>query len=382
MKKLIIVVIITCAALLRSCFGLMTDPAQTGPDKPTEAETFYTPDRAVDVPLYGDYRYAYETLDESQKTLYRKIRDGALAFKPYIEIDDALDASYVYQAVFFDHPELFFIAEKPKITEGRLYYNYVFTSNQIEQTVAGLDAAYRKFTAGNITDGMSEFDKFFTVYTYIVNITKYAYAEYDLYEEGVFTYDVYRKMSAAGPLCDGFSICTGYARATQYICQRLGIKCFTVNGYGNEGDHYFNIVNLGGDWYYSDTTWGDPVGSDRSIDYLTYYYFCTTTEETLRTRRVSSVIPMPECTATNYNYYTYFDLYAENLEEANARLLREYNKGLRDLSIKTPYGAAGESIYEALKAGSLYSFAADNDTEIGSYRIAYGKDTQIIVIRF
>ena len=229
---------------------------------------------------------------------------------------------------------------------------------------------------------MSEFEKFFTVYTYIVNITKYADAEYELYEEGAFTYEVYRKMSAAGPLCDGRSICTGYARATQYICQRLGIKCFTVNGYGNEGDHYFNIVNLGGDWYYSDTTWGDPVGPDRSIDYLTYYYFCTTTEETLRTREVRSVIPMPECTATKYNYYTYFDLYAENLEEADAKLLREYQKGLRDLSVKVPYGAVGESIYETLKAGSLYSFAADNGVEIGSYRIAYSKNTQIIVIRF
>ncbi|MBQ3869713.1 MAG: hypothetical protein II777_04125 [Clostridia bacterium] len=377
MKRFLIVVI-TCAALLRSCLGLPVSPAATE----TEAQTFAMPEKAVDVPLYGEYRYAYGTLDESQKPLYGKIRDGALAFKPYIEIDDANEASYVYQAVFFDHPELFFITEKPKIEEGRLYYNYVFTSEQIEDTVEALDAAYGKFVSEQITDGMSEFEKFFTVYTYLINITKYADEEYELYEKGSFTYEVYRKMSAAGPLCDSRAICTGYARATQYLCQRLGIKCFTVNGFGNEGDHYFNVVNLDGDWYYSDTTWGDPVGSDRSIDYLTYYYFCTTTEETLRTHKVYSVIPMPECTAVKYNYYVYFDLYAENAEEAGAKLCREYQKGLRSLSVKTPYGEKGEEIYRTLKDGFLYAYSADLGISVGPYRLSYNKETQIIVIRF
>lgn len=381
MKKLI-VLFIACAALLRSCFDFPVTPGP-GPEPETEEETFYVPEAKVDVPLYdGTPRYAYGTLEEEQKALYEKIRGGAADLQPYVQIDDALEASYVYQAVFFDHPELFFITEKPKIKEGKLYYEYVFTSDQIKSTFEGLDEAYNGFVTENITGGMTEFEKFLTVYTYLVNITKYAEDAYELYEENKFTYGVYRSMSAAGPLCDRRSICTGYARATQYLCQRLGIECFTVNGYGNEGNHYFNIVKLGGNWYYSDTTWGDPVGSDRSIDYLTYYYFCTTTEELLRTHSIYSVIPMPECTATEYNYFRYFDLYAETLEQAESILCREYEKGLRDITIKVPYGDTGEAIYDALHNGSLYNAMYERGLDPSDYRISYGKQTQAIIIRF
>jgi hypothetical protein len=123
--------------------------------------------------------------------------------------------------------------------------------------------------------------------------------------------------------------------------------CFTVNGEGNGGAHYFNLVKLNGEFYYSDTTWGDPVGSDRSKDYLTYYYFCTTTEETFRSHTVLSVIPMPVCTATECNYFVKNGLVADGAIEIAEMAYRAYRKHDTELRVKVDHGKL-DSIYDEM----------------------------------
>ena len=312
----------------------------------TETEDTYT--GQIDVPLYDNAeRYAYSTLDAEQKALYNKILDAAVTHKEYVEITDTQKASYVYQAVFFDYAELFYLSEKLEFDTGKLIFKYVFSPSQIKEITKQLDTVYNDFVSNEINDGMSEYEKFFTIYTYIINLTKYAHDEGDLFEENIFNNKVYRAMCAAGPLIDHYSICTGYARATQYLCQRTGIMCFTVNGEGNGGAHYFNLVKLNGEFYYSDTTWGDPVGSDRSKDYLTYYYFCTTTEETFRSHTVLSVIPMPVCTATECNYFVKNGLVADGAIEIAEMAYRAYRKHDTELRVKVDHGKL-DSIYDEM----------------------------------
>ena len=54
--------------------------------------------------------------------------------------------------------------------------------------------------------------------------------------------------SAYSALVQGRSVCAGYARAFQYICQRLGIPAYYCAGSSGE-DHAWNIVKLGDGFY-------------------------------------------------------------------------------------------------------------------------------------
>lgn len=58
-----------------------------------------------------------------------------------------------------------------------------------------------------------------------------------------------------GTFIDHKAICGGYSKGYEYLLQRLGIEVIWVNGYAG-GPHAWNFVNLYGNWYLSDTTWG------------------------------------------------------------------------------------------------------------------------------
>lgn len=58
-----------------------------------------------------------------------------------------------------------------------------------------------------------------------------------------------------GAFIDNKAICGGYSKGYEYLLQRLGLEGIWVNGYA-AGPHAWNYVNLYGNWYLSDTTWG------------------------------------------------------------------------------------------------------------------------------
>ena len=100
-------------------------------------------------------------------------------------------------------------------------------------------------------------------------------------------------------------MCAGYAKATQYLLNRLGVPCTYVTGTVRGAGHGWNLVWADGAWYYLDPTWGDPLFSDgeQNPDYVSYNYFCVTTDELFRTHTPDDLFPLPLCTATSCNYF-------------------------------------------------------------------------------
>ena len=108
------------------------------------------------------------------------------------------------------------------------------------------------------------------------------------------------------------SVCTGYAKAAQYIFKLLGIESRLVFGRLNndneEGRHCWNIVNIEGRYYHLDVCLGDlsleyvmkKAGTTSLRRYGDYNYncFCVSTEEILKTRSIEDVESLPLCDST------------------------------------------------------------------------------------
>lgn len=69
----------------------------------------------------------------------------------------------------------------------------------------------------------------------------------------------YKNVSLCGDMRGTFitkeAICGGYAKGFEYLLLRLGIENAYVNGHAG-GPHAWNNINLYGNWYVADSTWG------------------------------------------------------------------------------------------------------------------------------
>ncbi|MBR4078591.1 MAG: hypothetical protein IKK29_00095 [Christensenellaceae bacterium] len=73
------------------------------------------------------------------------------------------------------------------------------------------------------------------------------------------------RRTAYGALIDGTSVCTGYAKAFQLVCDFAGIECWTIDGTVDEVGHEWNAVFIDGEKYYVDLTFADTGRKDKAF---------------------------------------------------------------------------------------------------------------------
>lgn len=166
-------------------------------------------------------------------------------------------------AVFNDHPELFWV---------NTAYKYAVDS-------AGM---VRKM---QLSYGINKADlsKVKSDYTQAVNSIVSGASQYsDIWEKEKYIYDAICSMntynessamnqSAYSALTGGSTVCAGYARAFQIICQQSGIPCYYVTGTSKGENHAWNIVYIDGKYYNVDLTWDDCLADANG--YTSYNYF-------------------------------------------------------------------------------------------------------------
>lgn len=105
------------------------------------------------------------------------------------------------------------------------------------------------------------------------------------------------------------SVCTGYAKAAQYLFKLLGIGSCLVFGRLNndeeDGRHCWNIVNIEGHYYHLDVCLGDLILEDvlngagitaiQRYGNYNYNCFCVSTDEILKTRSIEDSETLPPC---------------------------------------------------------------------------------------
>ena len=115
---------------------------------------------------------------------------------------------------------------------------------------------------GILTDGMSDYEKEFAIYQWVVDNVNYDWTHQNVMAETPrSSYEPY------GGLVDRTAVCLGYAATFQLLCDLAGVECVTVVGacFGSTGDHAWNMVRLDGAWYCTDVTW-DANQREQSVE--------------------------------------------------------------------------------------------------------------------
>lgn len=235
-------------------------------------------------PVFYPY---YQMLEPEGQHLYRQIYANANAmnaeFAP-IEAVPVSEIKDVVMAVYNDHPELFWL-------------NTVFVCKYDKNRICaelGLDF---NMTQEERTKASPDFYNMAnSLLTEVGNLGTYEQERrlHDLLIDKI-EYDKGADMnqSAYSALVEGKSVCAGYARAYQYLMQKLGIPCYYCTGYAGT-DHAWNIVALDDGYYNVDLTWDDTPDGE-------YDYFNRTDQEYANTHvRQDLSVNLPQCMGERY----------------------------------------------------------------------------------
>lgn len=279
------------------------------------------------VPLFAESqsgRFCYDMLTEEEQAWYADMyaimagmyAGAALSPSGYAAVgEERIDK--IFQCVMNDHPELFFVGgyrytvytRGEEIIKISFEGDYTMDKAEREQRQALIDAAVDECLSG-IDGEASEYEKVKYVYEYLVLHTDY-------------NREAPENQNICSVFIGGQSVCQGYAKAAQYLFDKLGLRSTLVVGNVRGGErHAWNLVWVDGSSYYVDVTWGDAsyrTGGGQMgglpAPAVNYDYLCITTEELLKTHEPDELASLPECTASDANYYVQegacFDAYEE-----------------------------------------------------------------------
>lgn len=197
----------------------------------SETIAFYTPDTLI-------------TSNETFSAFTKNVVDSAVAYTEDCtgQEGDALLCGYLSYQV------------RSSSGEGTVLITYTFTyhtTNEQERALtAAVDSALGELDLGAKTD----YQKIKLIHDYICD-----HVDYD---------DTYQKYSAYEALCNGKSVCQGYAALFYRMCKDAGLSVRVITGTGNGGPHAWNIVKLGLKYYNVDCTWDGQDTETRHTYFL------------------------------------------------------------------------------------------------------------------
>lgn len=186
----------------------------------------------------------------------------------------------------------------------------------------------------NITEDMTDIEKCEAIYEYLSGNVQYSN---DLLNALNTSYTFDLGITAYGAMIDNLTICQGYADAFDMLTSMLGMNCVQIFGQGN-GPHNWNMIELDGNWYHVDCTWGAAFGG---VDgKCSWAYFLASDARMGRTHSWARD-EFPDASDESLFYYTYHDLYVTNEEELAAKVGEPLTNGaeqvdvyIKDLNLK------------------------------------------------
>jgi len=174
-----------------------------------------------------------------------------------------------YNALIYDHPELFWINyvklaqfgwSCSSSSSGSMFIsvdNMIIDTINVSVPALPNSAADKKKIDSTISNyavtGSNNYEKLKNIHDYLAN--KIAYPAHGT------NLDPPRYHNIAGALVDNSAVCEGYSKAFKILCDKAGIPCVLASGtlYGNtSGPHMWDCVKMeDGNWYAVDVTLDD-----------------------------------------------------------------------------------------------------------------------------
>lgn len=264
----------------------------------------------------GSLYHYYSLLDSDQKQLYDTIYSTIVnhRYETPLDMVEHSTLDHCFESVIRDHPEIYYVrgyTYSQNNYTGKINMfapNYSMSAGEMEYCNKQIDAYVQSFMLEAPVNG-TEYEKIKYIYDYVISHT-----EYDLETES--------NQSLYGAFALGRCACNGYAKAVQYLANKLGIYSVfvvgTANGNGTNGLHAWNIVKIDGQFCQVDATWGDqPIKTDAMVvSASTYDYLCANDEIFFKNHFEDDFAEYPACTTLDNYYYKREGLYLDSYDPA------------------------------------------------------------------
>ena len=290
-----------------------------------------------DVQSISAGRYAYESLSDEEKKIYDQMLDAVMNQEEEVTLStsDGRHLEDIFNCIKADHGGLFWVEsfrytqyQRNGKTEVMSFApNYIMTAKERASTQKRIDRQVKKYLKG-LADA-TDYEKVRTVYRRLIQKV-----DYNLQSEN--------NQNIISVFLGKETVCQGYASAMQYLMDLLDIPCVIVTGMAKGGPHAWNLVQMDGEWYYVDVTWGNSKYHDdeqNDVKYVEYDYLNITTEEMMQDHSPQVTFDLPDCTALNHNYFVKEKKYFTSMDETSvakigAIIRQAYQKGKSNVSIK------------------------------------------------
>lgn len=321
-------------------------------------------------------KYAYESLSKENKVIYDQMLDAILLHEEETALSSVESGSLedVFNCIKADYGGLFWVDsfrytqyQRNGETEMMSFSpNYTMTLEKRGKIQKKIDRQTAKFLKRLKTDA-SDYEK-----------ARYVYRELILRAD--YNLEAPDNQNIISVFLGRETVCQGYASAMQYLMEKLGIPCVIVTGTAKGGSHAWNLLQLDGEWYYADATWGNSKYHDNEkndVKYVEYDYLNITTEEMLKDHQPQMKFELPKCTAVENNYYVREGRYYTSMDETviaeiGALLKAAYEKGEKYVSVKF----SGSSLCSAAKQYFLTEYHI-NEYCGGLESVYYKTDTKM-----
>ena len=233
--------------------------------------------------------------------LYELIELAIRLHDEMLPVGDGVNESDIRHAVRWvmrDNPDIFWFVHQYRLEPGgrKVSFRYQFSQEKSRLLQKSIDDVVKN-------DFQIEYVRTLGVYEQVMYVYKWllSYCNYNVnsaYNQTIDSVFVRRN-----------SVCTGYAKAAQYLFHLLGMESRLVfgrlHGDTEKGRHCWNIVVIDGQPYHLDVCMGDPAVEDmlkkagetgpKCYSDINYICFCVSTAEIAKTRSIEDAESLPIC---------------------------------------------------------------------------------------
>ena len=197
-----------------------------------------------------------------------------------------------------DNPDIFWFAHQYHYDEASstIHFQYTFSPERVKTIQQSINDVIENDFCIEYVKNLSQKEQVAYIYKWLV--TYCTYNTNSAYNQSIYSVFVRRN-----------SVCTGYAKAAQYLLNLLGIESRLVFGRlhndKDDGRHCWNLVKVSNEYYHFDACFGDSILDNVAIksgvqelfkiDGINYNFFCVSTDEILRTRSIEDITTLPDC---------------------------------------------------------------------------------------